>query len=159
MIEGTKGMILRIGVGLVLSLAVALGMACDASDTKLERWALKFTQPAIDVTAEQLYKEFVRDDETAAEQYSGRRVRITGVVFDVRDDNDFEPVVELDVGQDQFTFESLVAQFSEGRRPDVESWIKGDMISMLCYIPVEALGAFDFDSVVPLRMCQPLENS
>ena len=156
--KGTKAMIRRIGVGLVLSFALALSVACDASDTKMERWAIKFAQPAVDVTAEQLYKEFVRDDETASEQYSGRRVRITGVVFQVRDDDDFEPVVELDVGQDEWSFNSLVAQFSEGRRAAVESWVKGDAVSMVCYIPVGDLATFDFDSVVSLRMCQPLEN-
>ena len=61
----------RIGAGLALILALVLSAACDASDTKMERWAVKFTQPAIEVTAEQLYKEFLRDDETATEQYSG----------------------------------------------------------------------------------------
>ena len=48
----------RIGAGvaliLVLVLVLVSSMACDASDTKMERWAVKFTQPAIEVTAEQL---------------------------------------------------------------------------------------------------------
>ena len=54
-----------IGAGLALMLLLARNAACDASDTKMERWALKLTQPAIEVTALQLYKEFSRDDETA----------------------------------------------------------------------------------------------
>ena len=74
----------------------------------------------------------------------------------MRDDDDFEPVVELDVGQDEFSFQSLVAQFAEGHRSDVELWNKGDVVSMVCYIPVEDFGDIDFDSVTPLRMCQPL---
>ena len=147
----------RIGAGLALILALVLSAACDASDTKMERWAVKFTQPAIEVTAEQLYKEFSRDDETAAEQYSGRRLRVTGTVFEVRDDDDFEPVVEFDVGQDEWSFQSLVAQFAEGHRTEVESWEVGKAVSMVCYIPIEGFGSFDFESVTPLRMCQPLD--
>ena len=147
----------RIGAGLALILALVLSAACDASDTKMERWAVNFTQPAIEVTAEQLYKEFSRDDETAAEQYSGRRVRVTGTVFEVREDHAFEPVVEFDVGQDEWSFQSLVAQFAEGHRIEVESWEVGEVVSMVCYIPVEEFGNFDFESVTPLRMCQPLD--
>ena len=147
----------RIGAGLALILVLVLSAACDASDTKMERWAVKFTQPAIEVTAEQLYKEFVRDDETAADQYSGRRVRVTGTVFEVREDDDFEPVVEFDVGQDEWSFQSLVGQFAEGHRTEVESWEKGDLVSMVCYVPVEDFGDTDFESVTPLRMCQPLK--
>ena len=147
----------RIGTGLALALMLVLSAACDASDTKMERWALKFTQPAVEVTAEQLYKEFSRDDETAKEHYSGRRVRVTGAVFEVREDADFEPVVEFEVGQDEWSFQSLMAQFAEGHRTEVESWEKGDVVSMVCYVPVEAFGSIDFESVTPLRMCQPLQ--
>ena len=150
----------RIGAGvaliLVLVLVLVSSMACDASDTKMERWAVKFTQPAIEVTAEQLYKEFSRDDKTASEQYSGRRVRVTGTVFEVREDDDFEPVVEFDVGQEEWSFQSLVAQFAEGHRTEVEAWGKDDVVSMVCYVPVEDFGTLDFESVTPLRMCQPL---
>ena len=92
-----------------------------------------------------------------AEQYGGRRVRVTGPVLEVREDNDFEPFVEFDVGQDEWSFESLVAQFAEGHRAEVESWSKGDVVSMVCYIPEEDFGVFDFESITPLRMCQPLE--
>ena len=147
----------RIGAGLALVLFLVLSAACDASDTKMERWATKFTQPAIEATAEQLYKEFSRDDETAKDQYSGRRVRVTGTVFEVREDDDFEPVVEFDVGQDEYSFQSLLGQFAEGHRTMVESWKKGDAVSMVCYIPVEDFGDIDFESVTPLRMCQPLK--
>ncbi len=149
-------MIRRICVVLACTLALALSVACDASDTKMERWATKFTQPAIEVTAESLYREFVRDDETAKEQYSGRRVRLTGTVLEVREDDDFEPVVEFDVGQDEWSFQSLVAHFAERHRTEVESWTKGNAVSMVCYIPVEEFGTIDFESVTPLRMCQPL---
>ena len=138
---------------LVLVTVVA---GCTASDTKVERWALKFTKPAVEVTAEQLYKEFSRDDETAENKYSGRRVSITGKVLEVRDDKDFEPVVEFDVGQDEFAFSTLVAQFAERHRTEVESWNKGDTISTVCYIPVSDLADISFDSVISLRMCQPL---
>ncbi len=147
----------RITVSLVIVLALALTVACDASDTKMERWAEKFTQPAVEVTAEQLYREFSRDDETATAQYSGRRLRITGAVFEVREDDDFEPVVEFNVGQDEWSFTSLVAHFAERHRTKVESWQQGDMIQVVCYIPVEEFGTLDFESVTPLRMCQPLE--
>ena len=146
----------RIGMGVALVLVLAFGVACTASDTKMERWAVKFTQPAIEVTAEQLYREFSRDDETAMNQYGGRRVRVTGTVFEVREDADFEPVVEFDVGQDEFAFESLVGQFAEGHRTQVESWKKGDSVTLVCYIPIEEFGDFDFESVTPLRMCQPM---
>ncbi len=146
----------RIGAGLPLIFALMMVVACDASDTKMERWAVKFTQPAIEVTAEQLYREFARDDETAMEQYSGRRVHLTGTIFEVREDDDFEPIVEFDIGQDEWSFQSLVAQFAEGHRIEVDSWQKGDVVSMVCYIPVEEFGVFDFESVTPLRMCQPL---
>ena len=149
-------MIRQIGAGLALTLALVLSVACTASDTKMERWAVKFTQPAIEVTAEQLYKEFSRDDEAAMEQYSGRRVRVTGTVSEVREDDDFEPVMEFDVGQGEFSFQSLVAQFAEGHRAEVESWEKDDVVSMVCYVPVEDFGDIDFESVTPLRMCQPL---
>ena len=150
-------MIRRISAGLAVTLLLVLSVACsNASDTKMERWAVKFSQPAIEVTAEQLYKEFSRDDEMAAEQYSGRRVRVTGTVFEVREDDDFEPVVEFDVGQDEWSFQSLVAQFAEGHRTEVESWEVGEVVSMVCYIPIEEFGNFDFESVTPLRMCQPL---
>lgn len=147
----------RIGAGLVLIVVLLLSSGCDASDTKMERWAAKFTQPAIEVSAEQLYIEFSRDDETAAAQYSGRRVRVTGTVFEVRDDDDFEPVVEFDVGQDDFSFQSLVGHFAERHRNKVEAWKKGDVVALVCYVPVEDFGAIDFESVTPLRMCQPLE--
>lgn len=146
----------RIGAGLALVFILVLSAACDASDTKMERWATKFTQPAIDATAEQLFTEFSRDDETANDQYSGRRIRITGKVFEVREDDDFEPVVEFDVGQDEYSFQSLLAQFAEGHRTTVEAWEKGDIVTMVCYIPVEDFGDFNFKSVTPLRMCQPL---
>ena len=146
----------RLGAALALVLLSVLGAACDASDTKMERWATKFTQPAIEATAEQLYKEFSRDDETANDRYAGRRIRVTGTVFEVREDDDFEPVVEFDVGQDEYSYDSLVGQFAEGHRAVVEAWRKGDTVSMVCYIPVEDFGDYDFESVTPLRMCQPL---
>ena len=149
-------MIRQIVAGLALVSILVLNVACDASDTKMERWVEKFTQPAIQVTAEQLYKEFSRDDETAKNRYSGRRVLVTGTVFEIREDDDFEPVIEFDVGQDEWSFESLVAQFAEVHRTQVESWLFGDVISIVCYIPVEDFGAIDFESVTPLRMCQPL---
>lgn len=149
-------MIRHTTAGLVMMLVLVLSAACDASDTKMERWAEKFTEPSIEVTAQQLYREFTRDDETASEQYSGRRLRVTGAVYEVRDDDDFEPVVEFDVGQDEWTFSSLVAHFAERHRTEVESWEKGDAISVVCYNPVEEFGSFDFESVTPLRMCQPL---
>ena len=149
-------MTLKLGAALAFVLLLVLSAACDASDTKMERWATKFAQPAIDASAEQLFKEFSRDDETAKYNYSGRRIRVTGTVFEVREDDDFEPVVEFDVGQDEYSFSSLVAQFAEGHRTVVESWSKGDVVSMVCYIPVEDFGDYDFDSVTPLRMCQPL---
>ena len=149
-------MLRKISLGLSLGLILALSSACTASDTKMERWAVKFTQPAIEVEAEQLYKEFSRDDETANEEYSGRRVHLTGTVLEVRDDDDFEPVVEFDVGQDEWSFDSLIAQFAEGHRAVVEAWGEGEVVSVVCYIPVEEFGDIDFDSITPLRMCQPL---
>ena len=51
-------MLRKISLGLSLGLILALSSACTASDTKMERWAVKFTQPAVEVEAEQLYKEF-----------------------------------------------------------------------------------------------------
>lgn len=130
--------------------------ACSVSDTKMERWAEKFTQPAIEVTATQLYREFKQDDEMAEARYSGRRVRVDGQVSEVRDDDDFEPVVEFNVGQDQWSFDGLVAQFAEGHRSKVTSWRTGTSIAVVCYIPEDEIRDLDFDSVVPLRMCQPL---
>ena len=149
-------MIRQLLAGMALVSIFVVNVACDASDTKMERWAEKFTQPAIHVTAEQLYKEFSRDDETANDRYSGRRVLVTGTVFEVREDDDFEPVIEFDVGQDEWSFETLIAQFAEAHRPQVESWLLGDAISIVCYIPVEDFSDIDFESVTPLRMCQPL---
>ena len=148
-------MVLRTTAALLLILAL-VSTACTATDTKMERWATKFTQPALEITADELYRGFSRDDETAKEQYGGHRVRITGTVYEVRDDDDFEPVMEFDVGQDQWSFQSLVAQFAEGHRSTVESWSKGDQVSMVCYIPVDEFSDIAFDSVTPLRMCQPL---
>ena len=148
-------MIRRIGAGLVLVLAL-VSIACTATDTQMERWGEKFTQPAIEVTAVELYRAFVRDSETANQQYSGYRLRITGTVAEVREDDDFEPVMEFDVGQDEWSFQSLVAQFAERHRAEVTSWNKGRSVSVVCYLPVEDFGDFAFDSVTSLRMCQPL---
>lgn len=148
-------MIRQVGAGFVFTL-VLISIACTASDTQMERWAEKFTQPAIEVTAVDLYRAFVRDDETAKQRYSGHRLRITGTVFEVREDDDFEPVVEFDVGQGEWSFESLVAQFAERHRTEVASWSKGRTMSVVCYIPVDEFSDLAFDSVTPLRMCQPL---
>lgn len=146
----------HVRIGLASALFLLLSVACDASDTKMERWAQKFAQPALEVTAEQLYREFSRDDETARNHYGGRRVLVTGQVHEVREDDDFEPVVEFDVGQDLYAFQTLLGEFAERHRSTVESWNSGDQISIVCYIPVEDFGAFSFESVTPLRMCQPL---
>ena len=81
---------------------------------------------------------------------------MTGTVFEVREDDDFEPDVEFDVGQEEWSFQSLVAQFAEWHRTEVEAWEKDDVVSMVCYVPVEDFGTLDFESVTPLRMCQPL---
>ena len=70
----------------------------------------------------------------------------------------FEPVIEFDVGQSDFYFESLVAQFPEAHRDHVESLAVGDTTSMVCYVPVEDMSDFSFDSVVSLRMCQPVTD-
>ena len=148
-------MIKRIGVALASIVVLVFIVACDASDAQMERIAVQFTQPAIEVTAEQLYREFSRDPDTASDRYEGRRVQLTGEVFEVRDDDDFEPVVELDVGQDEYTFQSLIAQFADRHRSVVESWRVGQQVSMVCYIPSEEMAAFDFESVASLRMCQP----
>ena len=142
--------------GLALLLAIAFGTACSATDTQMERWAGLFTQPAIEVGAEQLYREYVRDEETAADIYEGRRVRLTGTVYAVADDDDFEPTVEFNVGQDEWTFTTLVAHFAEGHRSAVDAWSIGAVISAVCYVPIEDFAPIDFDSVVPLKMCQPL---
>ena len=83
-------------------------------------------------------------------------MHLTGTVLEVRDDDDFEPVVEFDVGQDEWSFDSLIAQFAEGHRAVVEAWGEGEVVSVVCYIPVEEFGDIDFDSITPLRMCQPL---
>ena len=149
-------MIRLMTICLAMAFSLAVILACDVSDTKMERWAEKFTQPAVQVSAHDLYREFVRDDETALGKYSGRRVLVSGTVFEVRDDDDFEPVVEFDVGQDYLTFERLNAQFAERHRPEVSTWSKGASISVVCYIPIEDLGDYDFESVTPLRMCQPV---
>lgn len=141
---------------ILILVLVTVVTGCTASDTKVERWAVKFTEPAIEVEAWYLYRDFVRDDETAEDKYAGRRVSITGVVLEVRDDEDFEPVVEFNVGQGEYAFTTLIAQFAEGHRTEVESWKKGDTVSMVCYIPVPDFADISFDSVVSLRMCQPL---
>ena len=147
---------LRNIVGLALITLAAFGTACTATDTEIERWAEKFTQPAIEVTADTLYREYVRDEETAIDTYSGRRVRLSGTVFETRDDDDFEPVVEFDVGQGEYSYQSLVAQFAERHRDYLKTLTVGSEVSIVCYIPVEAIASYDFDSVVSLRMCQPL---
>ncbi len=146
----------RITMGLALTLALALTAACDQSDTEMERWARKFTQPAIQVTATELYREYTRDDYAAAERYSGRRLRVTGVVYEVRDDFHFEPLVELDVGKSEWDI-GLTAHFAERHRTEVESWERGDEIALVCYNPLMEFGNYDPESVTPLRMCQPLE--
>ncbi|MYD36116.1 MAG: hypothetical protein F4X20_03695 [Dehalococcoidia bacterium] len=137
-------------------LLLAAGVACTATDTQIERWASKFAQPAIEVTADELYRDYVRDGETATDTYEGRRVRITGTVFEIRDDDDFEPVVEFDVGQDAFAFQSLIAQFAERHRDYLETLDVDDEITTVCYVPVEDMATFDFESVTSLRMCQPI---
>ena len=77
-------MLRRSILGLGLALILTSFAACTASDTKMERWAVKFTEPVIEVEAEDLFKEYSRDDETANDEYSGRRVLVTGKVFEVR---------------------------------------------------------------------------
>lgn len=139
-----------------LLILVAVAAGCTASDTKVERWADKFTQPAVEVTAIELYKEYLRDDETANDKYAGRRVIVTGAVLEVRDDEDYEPVLEFNVGQDTYTFTSLIAQFAERHRGEVEGWNRGKKVSVVCYVPVKEMADISFDSVVSLRMCQPL---
>ena len=122
----------------------------------MERWASKFTQPAIEVTALDLFKEYSRDSETAKLKYDGRRVLVSGKVEEINDDDDFEPRVEFDVcPPDNYCFDGIVAQFAERHRDVVYSWNAGDEIAVLCYIPVDALSVTDWDSKVPLRMCQP----
>ena len=146
----------RIAMGLALTLALALTAACDASDSEMERWARKFTQPAIEVTAVDLYREFTRDYQAAADLYSGRRLHVTGTVLEVREDLHFEPVMEFDVGKPEWDT-GLTAHFAERHRAAVESWAAGDAVALVCYNPLEEFGIFDSDSVTPLRMCQPLE--
>ncbi len=146
-----------IKIGLVLLLVATTLVACTASDTQMERYAEKFVSPPITVAAKQLFIEYARDPEQAALQYAGHRLIISGTVHEIRDDNDFEPIIEFDVCEpDSFCFEGLVAQFSERRRQVVTAWQRGQEVTLLCYIPVdEGLGGFSVDSVVALRMCQP----
>ena len=146
----------RIIMGVALTLALAVTAACDASDTEMERWARKFTQPAIEVAAVDLYRHFTRDYYAAADLYSGRRLHVTGMVLEVREDFHYEPVMEFDVGKPEWEI-GLTAHFAERHRLEVESWAAGDAVSLVCYNPLEEFGNYDPESVTPLRMCQPLE--
>ena len=145
-------------IGLLFAVFLtALGLlACTATDTEMERWGSKFTQPPIEVTALDLFKEYSRDSETAQLKYDGRRVLVSGVVEAVNDDDDFEPRVEFDVCQTSYCFDGIVAQFAERHRAVVYSWRAGNRITVLCYVPVEEFSVTDWDSKVPLRMCQPV---
>ena len=140
--------------GLIFLLLAAALMACTASDTQMERYAEKFVSPPITVSAEELFREYSRDPEQASLGYAGHRLIVSGTVHEVRDDDDFEPVVEFSVcPPDTYCFEGLVAQFSEKRREVVQAWLPGQDVTVLCYVPVEE--GFAFDSVVELRICQP----
>ncbi len=146
----------RVGLLSTVLLATAGLLACSATDTQMERWASKFTQPAIEVTALDLFKEYTRDSETAQLKYDGRRVLLSGTVEEVNEDDDFEPRVEFDVCPDDYCFDGIVGQFAERHRDVVYSWKAGEDITVLCYIPVDDFSITDWDSKVPLRMCQPV---
>ena len=138
---------------MLLSFAVALALlACTATDTQLERYAERFIAPAIAITAEQLFREYKQDPETAEDNYAGRRLTVTGTIEEITDDTDFEPTVHFDICETDFCFDDLIAEFSEGRRASVEAWQPRQEITVTCYVPVE--GGFSL-SVVELRMCQP----
>ena len=137
---------------MLISFAVVLTMlACTATDTQLERYAERFTAPAISITADQLYREYKQDPETAENNYAGRRLTVTGTIEEITDDSDFEPTVHFDICQADYCFDDLIAEFSETRRTAV-AWRPDEEITVTCYVPVE--GGFSL-SVVELRMCQP----
>ena len=141
---------LKFGLFSITILATLL--ACTATDTQLERYAERFTAPAISITADQLYREYQRDPETAEDNYAGRRLTVTGEIQEITDDSDFEPVIYFDICESDFCWEDMIAEFSESRRAKVEAWRPGQKITVTCYVPVE--GGFSL-SVVELRMCQP----
>ena len=143
----------RIGVFFMLLLGTLGLLACGATDTQMERIASKFTQPAIEVTALDLFKEYSRDSEAAKLKYEGRRVLVSGTVEDVYDDENFEPTVAFDVCRTDYCFEGIVAQFAERHRDVVYSWTSRDDVQVLCYIPIDD---FAWPSAASLRMCQPI---
>ena len=141
---------LKIGLFSIAILATLI--ACTATDTELERYAERFTAPAISIAADQLYREYKRDPSTSEANYAGRRLTVTGMILEIKDDDDFEPMAHFDICESDFCFDDLIAEFSEGRRAVVEAWRPGQQITITCYVPVE--GGFSL-SVVELRMCQP----
>ncbi len=139
---------------LVLALLVAtLLLACNATDTEMERMAELFVQPAISVSADELFKQYTQDSAIAHREYGGRRVAVTGIVAEVQDDSDLEPLVKFEVCPTGSCFTELAAQFSEKHRSIVHDWSSGDQITVVCYIPTEE--GLDWNSVVALRICQP----
>ena len=146
---------LKMGLAfLLLALTIA---ACTASDTQMERYAERFVSPPITVAADDLFREYSRDSEQAKIRYAGRRLIVSGAIHELRDDDDFEPVLEFAVcPPETFCFEGLVAQFSERRREVVQDWRPGQVVTLLCYVPAEE--GFSLDSVVELRICQPYNS-
>ncbi len=136
---------------LIIAIPAVL-LACTATDTQLERYAERFTAPAISITADQLYREYQRDPDTAEDNYAGRRLTVTGAIQEITDDRDFEPAVYFDICESDFCWDDLIAEFSESRRVTVEAWKPGQEITVTCYVPIES--GFSL-SVVELRMCQP----
>ena len=139
-------------VPLVIIAVLLTHLACTATDTQLARYAERSTAPAIAITADQLFREYKQDSETAEDNYAGRRLTVTGMVEEITDDSDFEPTIHFDICKTEFCFDDLIAEFSESRRAVVEAWRPGQEITVICYVPVE--GGFSL-SVVELRMCQP----
>ena len=141
----------------LISIAVVLTLiACSATDTQLERYAERFTAPAIAITAEQLYRKYKQAPDTSEDNYAGRRLTVTGTIEEITDDSDFEPTVHFDIcdADDRFCSDYLIAEFSESRRAVVESWRPKQEITVTCYVPPVEDG-FSLYVVVELRICQP----
>ena len=85
--------------------------------------------PDINVSAEQLRRDYDGNEVSADEKYRNKMLVVTGIVTAVKKDPFGKPYVMLATGS---MFESVHARFATDRASDLRSFLRGDKVIMRC---------------------------
>lgn len=116
---------------LVIIIAMYSLYSCVSHSTLMQGKSWLPSLGGMEVTAEQLLKEYSEDDDAADKRYEGKKILLTGEIDEIRQTTEDRPELMFSSAH-HFRFNSIFATMTRDQAAAVAKLKRGDRVELAC---------------------------